>query len=110
MDPRLIMHMSHSEQTDIAIIYLHELTCGATLLGMRVRLSTLKGYMNVMAKWVKTHVGRDIRYHPTATLPEAPMSHWEHHSMVNTIYTDTKVWQGIANRQDPVTKSMINYL
>ena len=102
--------MTHSEQTDIAIIYLHELTCGATLLGMRVRLSTLKGYMNVMAKWVETHVGRDIRYHPTQALPNAPIEQWEHHPMLDNIYADTKAWEGMANRQDPVTKSMINYL
>lgn len=30
--------------------------------------------------------------------------------MFDTIYADTKYWQGIANCQDSVTKSMINYL
>ena len=50
------------------------------------------------------------RYHPTDALPDAPMSQWEHHSMFDTIYTDIKSWQGIANCQDPVTKSMIDYL
>ena len=77
---------------------------------MRIRLSTLKGYMNAMAKWVQTHVGRDIRYHPTTALPDAPSDYWEHHTMFQNIYADTKAWEGIPNRQDPVTKSMINYL
>ena len=27
--------------------------------------------MNAMAKWVETHVGRDIRYHPTVAFPDA---------------------------------------
>ena len=82
--------MTQSEQTDIAIIYLHKLTGGATLLGMQVRLSTLKGYMNAMAKWVETHVGRDIQYHPTQELLNVPMEQWEHDSMFDNIYTDTK--------------------
>ena len=30
--------------------------------------------------------------------------------MLDIIYTDTKSWQGIANCQDQITKSMINYL
>ena len=109
VDPRL-KQLTQSKQTDIAIIYLHKLTSGYTLLGMRIRLSTLKGYMNAMAKWVETHVGRDIRYHPTLALPDAPMEHWEHHPMFDNIYADTKAWEGITNRQDPVTKSMITYL
>lgn len=66
--------------------------------------------MNVMTKWVQPHVGRDIRYHPTVALPDAPSDCWEHHPMFRNIYADTKVWQGIPNRQDPVTKSMIDYL
>ena len=66
--------------------------------------------MNTMAKLVETHVGRDIRYHPTATLPDAPSDYWEHHTMFQNIYADTKAWQGIPNRQDLVTKSMITYL
>ena len=63
-----------------------------------------------MAKWIETNVGRDIRYHPTEAVPESPMEHWEHHTMFANIYADTKAWQGITNRQYPVTKSMINYL
>ena len=66
--------------------------------------------MNTMVKWVETHMGRDIRYQPAEALPEAPMAHMEHQIMFNNIYADTKAWQGITNRQDPVTKSMINYL
>ena len=63
-----------------------------------------------MVKWVETHMGRDIRYQPAEALPEAPMAHMEHQIMFNNIYADTKAWQGIANHQDPVTKSMMNYL
>ena len=37
------------------------------------------------------------------------MTHWEHHPILKNIYAGTKAWQGILNRQDPVTKSMINY-
>ena len=109
MDPRLTQ-LTTSKQTDIAIVYLHQLTSGYTLMGMRIQLSTLKDYMNAMAKWVETHVGRDIRYHPTVAFPDAFMTHWETHPMFKNIYADTKAWQGISNRQGPVTKSMINYL
>ena len=74
---------------------------------MKMHLSTLKGYMNVIAKRVETHVGRDIRFHTFISSPEAPESQWEHHSMLDTIYKDIKSWQGIANYQDSVTKSII---
>ena len=109
VDPWLTQ-LTTSKQMDIAIIYLHELTSGYTLIGMQIRLSTLKEYINTMAKWVETHVGHDIRYHPTVAFPDAPMTHWEHYPIFRNIYADTKAWQGIPSRQDPVTKSMINYL
>ena len=91
VDPRLTQ-LTTSKQTDIAIIYLHELTSGYTLLGFRIRLSTLKEYMNAMAKWVQPHVGRDIRCHPTVALPDASSDRWEHHPMFKNIYADTKAW------------------
>ena len=109
VDPQLVQ-LTMSKQTGIAILYLDHLTNGHTLLGMQVRLSTIKEYMNIIAKWVETYVGWDIGYHPSATSPDAPMSRWKHHSMFNTIYADIKSWQGVANRQDLVTKSIINYL
>ena len=109
MDPWLTL-LTNSEQMDIVSIYLHMLTSGYTLLGFPIQLSTLKEYMNVIAKWVQPHVRRDIRYHPTIALSDAFSDCWEHHPMFRNIYADTKAWQGIPNRKNPVTKSMIDYL
>ena len=79
-----------SKQINIAILYLDHLTNGHMLLGMQVRLRTLKGYMNIMAKLVEIHVGRDIRFHPPVLSLDTLESQWEHHFILDTIYKDPK--------------------
>ena len=71
---------------------------------MQVQFSTLKGYMDTMASWVKIHTGRDIWIKPD---PEKPRNKWKQHPQLEHIYKDTKYWQGMTKRQDPITKSMI---
>ena len=106
VDPRLI-ELVPADQTVVAICYLDHLTQGHTILGYRTRYSTLLGYMNTMAAWVQGHTGRDIRIQQNLAIPSAL---WLPHPMFKVIYDDTKHWQGIPNRQDPVSKSMITYL
>ena len=74
---------------------------------MRVRHTTLKQYMDIMATYVKGHTGIDIRIKPD---PEKPRDQWKEHPLLETIYKDTKNWQGMSKRQDPITKSMIVWL
>ena len=106
MDPRL-KDLSLDDQNIVAICYLDDLTRGNTYHGMRVRYSTLKGYMDSMASWVKGHTGRDIRIKSD---PEKPRDQWKQHPQLEHIYKDTKSWQGLTKRQDPLTKSMIVWL
>ena len=60
--------------------------------------------MNTMASWVKIHTSRDIRIKPDL---EKPRNQWKEHPKLETIYKDTKNWQGMTKRQDPITKLMI---
>ena len=106
MDPKLT-EFTPAMQTAIAIIYCAFLTEGHTINGYRVRYPTLKGYMDAMANYVEQSTGRDIRLQP---LPGAPSYMWKLHPLIEAIYKDTKEWQGIPNRQDPITHSMVEYL
>ena len=94
-------------QTAIAIAYLASLTAGDTILGIKVRYETLKGYMDTFAAYVQQATGRDIRNEPQAGVH---MSLWLPHPLFASIYQETKRWQGIPHRQDPVTKEMIAWL
>ena len=72
-----------------------------------VRCTTLKGYMDAMSVQVATHTGQDIQFEAFSTAPEYL---WKLHRTIEVIYEDTKQWQGIPNRQDPISKSMIDFL
>ena len=63
--------------------------------------------MDAIAAWVKIHTSSDIRIKPDI---KKPREQWQHHRMINIIYEDMKNWQGMAKRQDPITKSMITWL
>ena len=102
LDPRL-KDLSLADQNIVAICYLDDLTRGNTYYGMRVQYSTLKQYMDTMASWVKIHTSRDIRIKPDL---EQPRDQWKEHQMLETIYKDTKNWQGMSEHQDPITKLM----
>ena len=60
-----------------------------------------------MASYVRGHTGTDIRIKPD---PEKPRDQWKEHPLLEIIYKDTKNWQGMSKRQDPITKSMIIWL
>jgi len=94
-------------QTAIAILYCAYLTEGHTIYGYKVRYPTLKGYMDAMADHVKKFVGHDVRIQQ---LPEVPQFMWKTHPLIETIYKDTKEWQGMPNRQDPITHAMVEFL
>ena len=106
LNPRL-KDLSLADQNIVAICYLDDLTRGNTYHGMRVRYSTLKQYMDTMASWVKIHASRDIFIKPDL---EKPRDQGLPYPMIDMIYKDTKDWQGMTKRQDPITKSMIIYL
>ena len=106
LDPTLVQ-LTYPMQTAIAIIYCSYLTKGHTIQGYRVQYPTLKGYMDAMANYVKKFVGRDVRLQPHQG---APQYMWQTHPLIEAICKDTKEWQGIPNRQDPITHAMIEYL
>ena len=56
---------------------------------------------------MKIHTSTDIQIKPD---PEKPRDQWKEHPLLETIYKDTKNWQGLSTRQDPITKSMIVWL
>ena len=58
-----------ANQNIVAICYLDDLTRGNTYYSMRVQYSTLKGYMDSMASWIKILTGRDIRIKPDPQNP-----------------------------------------
>ena len=104
LDPCL-KQLSLVDQNIVAIYYLDHLTSGHMYHGFQVRYSTLKEYMNVMCALVKIYTGSDIRIQPDI---KKTRKQWLPHLMINIIYEDTKDWQGMARRQDPISKLMIN--
>ena len=88
LDPRL-MDLSLDDHNIVAICYLDNLTRENTYHGMQVQYSTLKGYMDTMASWVKIHIGRDIRIKPD---PEKPRNQWKQRPQLEHIYRETKNW------------------
>ena len=60
-----------------------------------------------MASWLNIHTGRNIQIKPD---PEKPCNKWKQHPQLEHIYKDTKNWQGMTKRQNPITKLMIVWL
>ena len=60
-----------------------------------------------MASYVESYVGRDVRIQPS---PGVPQYMWKRHPLIDIIFKDTKEWQGMPNRQDPITHAMIESL
>ena len=60
-----------------------------------------------MVAWVQIHTCGDIRLEADISVAQHL---WLPIPMLNTIYDDTKHWQGIPYRQDPMSKSMVKYL
>ena len=98
---------SKGMQTAIAVIYCNYIAKGHTIYGLKVRLPTLKGYMKAMAEYTSMFCNRDVTKQPNSTQHEVC---WETHPKILAIYKDTKEWQGIPNRQDPLSFLMIEYL
>ena len=78
------------------------------IYGLKVRLPTLKGYTKAtIAEYTSMFCNRDVTKQPNNTQHKVC---WETHPKILTIYKDTKEWQGIPNRQDPISFLMIKYL
>ena len=78
MDPRLTGLMDQI-QTAIELLYCAYLTEGHTIKGFRVKLDTLKGYINSMAHYVQLFTGRDIPLKPDKTFPPCM---WKNHPLL----------------------------
>ena len=55
-----LTQLSTDDHTVIAVVYLNYLTQGHTHYSYQTQYSTLLGYMDSMAAWVQTCIGRDI--------------------------------------------------
>ena len=73
LDPQL-KDLSLADHNIVAICYLDDLTRGNTYHSMRVRYLTLKQHMDIMASYVKSHIGTDIRIKRD---PEKPLDQWK---------------------------------
>ena len=96
-------------QTLIALHYLIDLADGMTIKDMKVRKTTLEGYMRAVSGYtlMPEVVGRDVRLEPEAYVDP---SRWKTHPMITAIYHQTARWQGKVNRKDPLTYKMINWI
>lgn len=88
LDPTLVDKLKPI-QVLVALIYLSYLTEVNIHYIHRVWCETLKGYMELIAKYVHLHTGRDIDFQPN---PNIPQTFWKLHFLITTIYKDTKEW------------------
>ena len=88
VDPSL-RSVSHNDQTIVAILYLHHIAGGQTLLGLRCRYDTIKNYMAAMIDFVQlpSNAGRDVTLTPD---PTKAMHLWKEHPLITSIYAEIK--------------------
>ena len=79
--------LDHNDQTIVAILYLHHIAGGNTILGHRCQLDTIKGYMKAMIEFVQlpSNAGRDIT---KLSNPSKPMYLWNEHHLISAIYNE----------------------
>jgi hypothetical protein len=91
-------------QTYIMLVYLSYLCRGNTLKGMVCREQTIRGYMKVAVAHVFAAVKRDVRVYPEA---DVDPSRWKEHPHFEALLKKVRRWQGIKNRQEGLTKTMV---
>ena len=96
-------------QTLIAIHYLMDLADGMTINDIKVRKSTLVGYMDAAKHYAMptNRAGRDITLEPKLFTDP---SQWVTHPIITSIYNHTKRWQGKPNRKVSLTYLMIDWI
>jgi hypothetical protein len=107
LDDAQLMDLAPKVQTYVLITYCNFLCQGNTLKGIICREPTIKGYMQVASQFVASRVGRDVRCFEE---PDKPHWQWKEHPFFDTRLKEVRRWQGIKNRQEAVTKTMVNLL
>ena len=87
----------------------HYLGFRATKLELDPKLEqlTLAMQTTIAIIYCAYYVGRDVGIQP---LPGVPQYIRKRQPLIDTIFKDTKEWQSMPNRQDPITHAMIESL
>jgi uncharacterized cupredoxin-like copper-binding protein len=86
------------------LVYLSYLCRGNTLKGMVCREQTIRGYMKVAVDHVFAKTKRDVRVYPEE---DVDPSKWKEHPHFEAMLKRVRRWQGIKNRQEGLTKTMV---